>query len=106
MRNAVVDKLLKEGRLRTVPDFEYTQEFIEEQWKKKEEARKEAQRIEQERIDKICCPSCKSTNKKHVVKSDSNGVCGPGYSSWITDEYFVCKDCGTRYEDLKKLNDD
>ena len=72
----------------------------------KEDARKEAQRIEKERIDKIKCPSCKSTDKKHVVKRDSNGVCGPGYATWITDEYFVCKDCGTRFEDLTKINDE
>ena len=100
-----IDKLLKEGRVTytDAPDFYADYEKRE---KEKQEARKEAERIEQERIDHIRCPSCQSNNKKHVVKRDSNGVCGPGYASWITDEYFVCKDCGTRYEDLTKLNDD
>jgi len=105
IHNAALDKLLKESRVTNVGPIDFTNVY-EELQRKKDEARKESERIEQERIDKIKCPSCKSTNKKHVVKRDSNGVCGPGYYSWITDEYFVCKDCGTRFEDLSKINDE
>ena len=102
--NATMNKLIKEGRVTTVPMFDYNGAYEESQ-KRNAEAKKELERIEQERIDHIRCPSCQSNNKKHVVKRDSNGVCGPGYASWITDEYFVCKECGTRYEDLAKMTD-
>lgn len=66
------------------------------------EAKEKAKKIEQERIDNIKCPSCKSTSKKHIVKTDSNGIIGPGYCSWIIEEYFVCKECGTMYKDINK----
>ena len=57
---------------------------------------------EEERIGKIICPSCKSTSKEHIVKSEGNDIYGPGYRSWIIDEYYVCKECGTMYKDLNK----
>ena len=106
MRNPIMDKLLKEGRV-TYSDADQGSfiDWYEKREKEKQEARKEAERIEQERIDHIRCPSCQSNNKKHVVKRDSNGIIGPGYASWVTDEYFVCKECGTRYEDLAKMTD-
>jgi transposase-like protein len=63
------------------------------------EAEKKA---EEDRIAKIECPSCHSTSKEHVVKRNDNGIIGPGYSSWIIDEYFVCKKCGTMFKDMNK----
>jgi transposase-like protein len=73
------------------------QELEEQERKRKEEA------LEQERIDKINCPLCKSTNKIQRIKRKSNGIMGPGHSSWITDDYLVCRDCGIHYEDVTKL---
>jgi uncharacterized protein YbaR (Trm112 family) len=74
----------------------------------KEEAAKrleEEQRIEGERFNNIQCPVCKSTNKTNIVKTNSNGVFGPGYHSWILEEYLVCDDCGVMYKDLKRFDE-
>ena len=72
------------------------QKLEEQERKRKEEA------LEQERIDKINCPVCKSTDKIHHIKRNSNGIMGSGHSSWITDEYLICKGCGIHYSDIKK----
>ena len=47
-------------------------------------------------VYRMKCPLCKSENIKNKKKKDNNRVCGPGYSSWIIDEYYVCKDCGKK----------
>jgi predicted Zn-ribbon and HTH transcriptional regulator len=61
------------------------------------------EKAEIDRIKAIKCPSCKSTSKDHIEKRDDNGIIGPGYSSWIVDEYFVCKKCGTMFKDMEKM---
>ena len=55
---------------------------------------REAKEQEKSRIAVIQCPSCKSTDKEHIVKSNDNGIFGPGYHSWIVEEHFVCNKCG------------
>ena len=72
------------------------QELAEQERKRKEREQ------EEERINKIECPVCKSTDKIHHIKRNSNGIIGPGHSSWITDEYLICKGCGIHYSDIKK----
>lgn len=96
------EKLIEKG-------VRVTSAYLDPDWYGKQikavkEAKEEAKKIEQERIDKIKCPSCKSTSKQHVEKRNDNGIFGPGYSSWIIDEYFVCKKCGTMFKDMEKLN--
>lgn len=75
--------------------------------KKRELAEQERKRKEreqeEERINKIECPVCKSTDKIHRIKRKSNGIMGPGHSSWITDDYLVCRSCGIHYDDVSKL---
>ena len=71
---------------------------LEEQERKRTE-----ETLEQERIDKINCPVCKSINKIQRIKRKSNGIMGPGHSSWITDDYLVCRRCGIHYDDVTKL---
>ena len=66
------------------------------------EARMKKEQEEKERIDSIKCPACKSTNKHHHKKYQNNGILGPGSTSWITEEYLVCLDCGIHFSDLKK----
>jgi transposase-like protein len=66
-------------------------------------AEEEARKAEETRIKKIKCPSCKSTSKNHIVKRNDNGIIGPGYSSWVIDEYFVCNKCGTMFKDMEKI---
>ena len=73
------------------------QELEEQERKRKEEA------LEQERIDKINCPLCKSTNKIQRIKRKSNGIMGPGSASWLVEEYLICLDCGIHFTDLKKV---
>jgi transposase-like protein len=96
-----LEKLLKEGKVRTIPDIDFMESYKECIDRKNKEFR-EAKEKEEERISAITCPSCKSTDKEHIVKSNNNGILGPGYHSWIVDEHFVCKKCGVMYKDLNK----
>ena len=75
---------------------------LEREQKELEEKRNEEE-LEKERINKIECPLCKSTDKIHHIKRNNNGIIGSGYSSWITDEYLICKSCGIHYSDTTKL---
>lgn len=72
----------------------------EEALQKKREVEKE---LEKKRIDAIQCPLCKSTDKLHNIKRGSNGIMGPGHSSWITEDYLICKSCGIHYNDINKM---
>ncbi len=69
---------------------------------KNEKKLAEDKKNEEARINKIQCPSCKSNDKEHIVKGDNNGIFGPGYRSWIIEEYYVCQSCGTMFKDLTK----
>jgi transposase-like protein len=66
-----------------------------------QEAKLKKEQEENERINKIKCPICKSTNKHHHKKYQNNGIMGPGAASWITEEYLVCLNCGIHFSDLK-----
>ena len=68
------------------------------------ENKKKKEEEEKERINKITCPVCKSTNKHHYRKHDNNGIIGPGYSSWVVEEYLICLDCGIHFNDTHKTN--
>ena len=68
-----------------------------------EELKRKEEELEKERINKIECPLCKSTNKIHHIKRDNNGIIGSGFSTWVTDEYLICKSCGIHYSDITKL---
>jgi transposase-like protein len=57
---------------------------------------------EEKRLEKLNCPACKSINKLHYCKRDSNGIIGPGSRSWLIEEYYICKDCGIHFSDLHK----
>lgn len=57
----------------------------------------------QEKIeDVVPCPCCKSLDTKLVEKHENNGIIGPGYSSWVIDQYYSCKNCGVRFD--KKIS--
>lgn len=75
--------------------------------KKREQAELERKRLEAEqeknRIGEIKCPVCKSTDKIHHIKRQSNGIYGPGHSSWVTENYLICKSCGVHYSDVSKI---
>lgn len=73
------------------------QELDEQERKQKE------RKQEEERINNIECPICKSTDKIHHIKRNSNGIMGPGHSSWVTEEYLICKSCGVHYSDISKF---
>jgi transposase-like protein len=75
---------------------------LKEQERIEREAQLKKENEEKERIDKIKCPACKSTNKHHHKKYENNGILGPGSASWIVEEYLVCLDCGIHFSDLKK----
>jgi protein-arginine kinase activator protein McsA len=93
---------LKEKGIVGIPvklDPDWYKKHLEAEQKAKEEARKK----EEDRIKKIKCPSCKSTSKDHIEKRNDNGIIGPGYSSWVIEEYYVCKKCGTMFKDMEKM---
>lgn len=80
--------------------------WYENRRKREEEENKiktEERLTEKTRIDQIKCPVCKSTEKIHHIKRNSNGVYGPGRSSWIEEEYLICKGCGVHYSDTTKI---
>ena len=95
------EERLKEKGILSEP-LELPPDWYEKQIKAKKEAEEKARKEEANRIRKIKCPSCKSTSKDHIEKRNDNGVCGPGYCSWIIDEYYVCRKCGTMFKDLTK----
>ena len=82
--------------------IEFSCDWYEKHIEEEEVAAKAAQLKEENRIKELKCPLCYSTHKEHIIKSESNGIIGPGYSSWILDEYFVCKNCGIMYKDISK----
>jgi transposase-like protein len=98
---SAIEKLREKG-IESKPldiDPDWYGKHLREKARLEEEARKK----EADRIKKIKCPSCKSTSKNHVVKRNDNGIFGPGYASWIIDEYFVCNKCGTMFKDMEKI---
>ncbi len=86
--------------------IDWTKEFERFDWKELEKENKvrqeKAEKQRQNHFNNIECPVCKSTKKVNVVKTDSNKVYGPGYSSWVTEDYLICQNCGVMYKDLKK----
>jgi protein-arginine kinase activator protein McsA len=100
MFKTVEEKLREKGILGTTVDLDPN--WYENIMKKENERKENDRKEEQERIDKLKCPSCKSTDKEHIIKSDSNGILGPGYHSWLIDEYFVCNNCGIMFKDISK----
>ncbi len=53
-----------------------------------------------ERLEKLKgkkCPCCKSTEIDIMQQTRNNGVMGPGFSSWVVAENFVCNDCGVLF---------
>lgn len=57
---------------------------------------------EYQRIEKLECPACKSKKKKYHCERNSNGIYGPGHHSFITNEYYICENCGVHYSDINK----
>ena len=99
-----LDKLIEKGIIgKPVKTVDHDPDWYRKHIEAERKAEEEAQLKEQKRINGLECPSCKSTNKKHVVKRNDNVIIGPGYSSWVIEEYFVCKECGIMYKDLTKL---
>jgi hypothetical protein len=78
---------------------------------KRQKEREEQERIrkqeeaaaEQARIDSLECPLCKSVEKHRHRQTGTNGILGPGRSSWTIEDYFICLGCGVHYSDLKNM---
>lgn len=73
---------------------------VKEQERLEWEKKKKKEQEEKERINKIPCPVCKSTNKHHHTKYQNNGVYGPGASSWLVEEYLICLSCGVHFSNM------
>ena len=62
----------------------------------------QSKKEEQEQLINLKCPNCKSTKRKNVKITRSNGILGPGYHAIVDDEYFVCEECGIMFKDVQK----
>lgn len=60
----------------------------------------EEKKIEEDnRINKITCPVCHLTNKKHVrVPYDNKNTTQEN----LVYDFFICQNCGTHYSDINK----
>ena len=58
--------------------------------------------MDNKECETIECPVCKSWTTKHVEKRESNDILGPGFASWVVDEYWYCKNCGVMFKNVKK----
>ncbi len=54
------------------------------------------------KLEGLFCPCCKGTNIHLSQAIDSNGIMGPGSSSWVISEHFECNDCGVMFKDVRK----
>ena len=84
-------------------DMRSVYKSMEESRKRDEERKRIERENEENRINNIQCPLCKSTDKIKHFKRESNGIMGPGFESRITDEYLICKSCGVHYSDINKM---
>ena len=98
---SAIEKLQEKG-IFSKP-VELDPDWYEKALKKRQDEIDAEKKIEEDRIKKIKCPSCKSVSKQHVEKRKDNGIYGPGFSSWIVDEYYVCNKCGTMFKDMVKM---
>jgi hypothetical protein len=57
---------------------------------------------EEERINNIQCPICKSIKKEHIIKYNSNDILGPKNHSWIDEDYYICINCKYVYKNLNE----
>lgn len=76
---------------------------MEESRKREEEQIRIEREKEELRINKIKCPTCKSTDKINHIRRDNNGIVGPGSNSWVIEQYLICKSCGIHYSDITKI---
>lgn len=83
-------------------DMTKVYEESKKQYEKSLERYKKDKAAEEKRIEKLTCPNCKSKDKKHILKYESNGIMGPGSRSWTTDDYYICQSCGIHFTDLNK----
>lgn len=54
------------------------------------------------KLEGLICPCCKGTDIYLSQSFESNGIMGPGFSSWVTSENFVCLTCGVMFLDVRK----
>lgn len=94
------EELRKKGLF--VP-IKFDPDWYENSMKIKREEEEKIHKANEDRIKKIKCPSCKSTLKDHIEKRNDNGIIGPGFTSYIIDEYFICTECGTMFKDIEKM---
>jgi len=94
---------INEGKWKPLEiDWEARKKDQEKKIKASQERYEKESKEESARIENMECPCCKSTEKERFLKSIDNGICGPGYHSRITDDYYVCQGCGIHYTDLNK----
>lgn len=77
-------------------------ESIREQEEKVQKEYEEEMKEEEIRLTNLPCPLCKSLDKHLHIDYSSNGIYGPGSSSRIINEYYICNECGILFKDLKK----
>ena len=51
--------------------------------------------------DKYKCPLCLSEDIEDISTYESNGIFGPGYTSWKLSDFRCCKNCGIVFKPTK-----
>lgn len=82
-----LDKIIKEDRKKYRQDLKKYEEDVQD---------------EEKRIETMKCPVCQSVEKEHIMKHKNNGIIGPGYRSYVTSDYYLCKGCGVHYSDINR----
>ena len=54
-----------------------------------------------EKPKKLKCPVCKLSDTYDASVRGSNGVYGPGRSSWVQFEAWCCNKCGAMFREVK-----
>lgn len=47
------------------------------------------------------CPACKSNETEPKELRSNNGILGPGYASWVDNQWMSCKRCGVRFDPVE-----
>jgi C4-type Zn-finger protein len=96
-----IDELFENA---TTVDIVKVHQEIQKQLEEQEKENKRKELAEFKRIDQMECPVCKSNDKARHRLMNDNGIMGPGYSSHVILEFYICNTCGVHYSDLKKKN--
>lgn len=88
-----LQKLINEGKLKEIPMSKKIEDLGDIKY---------INISENPKPENLICPVCKSTDIEDISTYQSNGILGPGHSSWKTLDVRCCKDCGVVFKPVNK----